>query len=302
MTGSGVELVVQGSEGARGEKWIFFDLPFQSPIPALSHCRSAPPLRRFSRSRGLWRRFRSTCCLIGSFKPASRPNTQLGGLKRRQIRQLRRQQHPLAMATTPQRWATRLVRSRSPRSFHCLSSMQLFPASRSNSESTSPGKHRLCEHTSVSPQSGMDWDWVGTGLTHAVESPLSTPILPIALSPSARPRLLTLCRRCPRGGFRYLRMIERCLSGSRRFGMVGSRRWNHHHGHAPVATQFGTEVEIVDLEHLSPNLMHVTAVGRRIFRIQERVDTSEGYGLSSATRCHARCIGGASGAPRSCPA
>eukprot|EP00038_Savillea_parva_P007426 m.170067 g.170067 ORF g.170067 m.170067 type:complete len:558 (+) comp13190_c0_seq1:3-1676(+) len=78
---------------------------------------------------------------------------------------------------------------------------------------------------------------------------------------------------------RYVRMIERCLTGSRRFGMVGTRRWSHS-GHPPELLMAGTEVEITDLDRRGPQLLHVTAVGRRMFRIHERMHTDDGYTIA----------------------
>lgn len=68
---------------------------------------------------------------------------------------------------------------------------------------------------------------------------------------------------------RYLLMIERCLQGGRRFGMMGYFR-TRHHGHSPHLAEHGTEAEITEAERQPDGRYIVKIVGRRCFRVNER--------------------------------
>eukprot|EP00039_Didymoeca_costata_P005850 m.85203 g.85203 ORF g.85203 m.85203 type:complete len:409 (+) comp13001_c0_seq1:229-1455(+) len=81
---------------------------------------------------------------------------------------------------------------------------------------------------------------------------------------------------------RYLVMLERCLQGGRRFGMLGFRRIRHH-GHAPILATCGTEVEIVETRDARGRNKLVEIVGKRIFRVEQRWHTEDRYMMANVS-------------------
>eukprot|EP00041_Stephanoeca_diplocostata_P018558 m.389257 g.389257 ORF g.389257 m.389257 type:complete len:457 (+) comp21049_c0_seq1:161-1531(+) len=75
---------------------------------------------------------------------------------------------------------------------------------------------------------------------------------------------------------RYVNLVNDCLAGGRRFGMVGTTR-RQHRGHPPAVVQCGTEVEIVEILRHSSGRYDVKCIGKRIFRVQDSWRHDHGY-------------------------
>eukprot|EP00040_Diaphanoeca_grandis_P013194 m.66765 g.66765 ORF g.66765 m.66765 type:complete len:385 (-) comp23723_c0_seq2:90-1244(-) len=83
---------------------------------------------------------------------------------------------------------------------------------------------------------------------------------------------------------RYILMIERCLQTSRRFGMVGATYANHR-GHRHQIANYGTEVEITEIQPTRDGRFNLTVVGRRSFKIEEQ-SPLDGYMLGKVSWCN----------------